>query len=71
MSRFLIRHPETGAEYGLDGAQGVTVFKEVYEPQGFVIPEDQPNYGGDVWEVPKIDDKPARRATRAATEDAE
>lgn len=62
--RFLIRHPKTGAEYGLDGAAGVKAFTEQYEPQGFVIPKDQPNFGGDVWAAPEIDksDKPAKKA---------
>jgi hypothetical protein len=43
--RFLIRHPKTGAEYGLTS---VKVFRDRYEPQGFVIPDEQPNG----WEAP-------------------
>lgn len=42
MSEFLIRHPVTGEEYAISDAKA---FTDIYEPKGFVIPKDQPNYG--------------------------
>lgn len=39
-NEFMIRHPETGAEFGL---HSVDVFTERYQPMGFVVPAEQPH----------------------------
>ncbi len=64
--RFMIEHKD-GREYGLEGARGVKAFKEIYEPQGFKIAKQQPNYG-EPWEAPDIpdDDAPAETPAKAA-----
>jgi hypothetical protein len=59
--RFLIRHPDTGAEYGLTSLK---VFTERYKPRGFVIPDDQP----DGWEAPK---KPAAKPASEKPKDGD
>lgn len=62
--RFLVRHPETGAEYGLSS---VAAFKEIYEPQGFEIATDQPNYG-DPWEAPAMPGEPPKKPAKAKSD---
>ena len=61
--RFMIRHKD-GREYGLEGASGLKAFHEVYEPEGFTIPKDQPHG----WVTP---DTKAKDAPKAATKAAE
>ena len=64
MARFLIRHPKTGEEYGLNS---VTDYRKHYEERGFVIPNEQPNG----WVAPDLKKTATADAPKRATKDAE
>jgi hypothetical protein len=61
--RFMIRHKD-GREFGLEGSTGLKVFREVYEPEGFTIPKDQPHG----WVAPDTKTKDAPKAAKPAAE---